>query len=692
MDEIKQAWFSPIPLDEYQQLVSDNIPDKVKECPPDETVGKPSVSIVCGPNIRFLGCLELDKPIYRGTILLVLRKVDDGEQFEPPQINYVTGPASSTNGHESFSDGIFHGESIYQEESYVFFRYKIELKMLDYEQKVAYSINNEFRKDYQFFIPSVSQSMNVMSFSCNGFSLGADITTFKGSLWLEVLRRHQDFHYHVMLGGGDQIYSDSVKYASKQFNKWLRHKKTHSLWKMDDAMRSSLDHYYLNHYIDWFGKGYMAIDKGKTRQILFPNALHRIPQVNMFDDHDIIDGFGSYRDLTMRQDVFKGVGNSAYKYYMLFQQHTAPDENISLEPSWITGDVMGPYIHAKNRSVYARLGKEIALLALDCRTERTMKQLCTESTYSKVFARLTQEIASSHGEIKHLLVMLGVPICYPRMVWAEILMESRLLAPIKWMSAKGWILKGLVNEFDGSVELLDDLNDHWCSLHHKRERNKFMGRLLQFGASHGVRITILSGDVHLCCMTRFRSKIEDKEKEDPRFILNLISSAIVNTPPPNGMAGLLKKRSKIHRYDRNTVEDCVRLFTKKEGRSKGRGNDLFFNSRNFSDLIPVKNLSVKESKQYEGIKQGSLVMAGPSSDTKVIIKDGDKYMIKGHDETRHAKTKEIQNAYPLEDTSLVASLHAEMDRNDVSSNTESYQLLVPTLEHKVKLERVGKKL
>lgn len=38
----------------------------------------------------------------------------------------------------------------------------------------------------------------------------------------------------------------------------------------------------------------------------------------------IIDGFGSYVDNFMQCDVFRGIGGTAHKYYMLFQHHMAP--------------------------------------------------------------------------------------------------------------------------------------------------------------------------------------------------------------------------------------------------------------------------------------------------------------------------------------------------------------------------------
>ncbi|KAM9886673.1 hypothetical protein OXX69_013662, partial [Metschnikowia pulcherrima] len=123
--------------------------------------------------------------------------------------------------------------------------------------------------------------------------------------------------------------------------------------------------------------------------------------------------------------------------------------------------------------------------------------------YNLIFQRVQSEIEKS-PETKHLLVMLGVPILYPRLVWLEKLLTSRLLKPIRGLATRGVVAQGLVNEFDGSVEVLDDLNDHWCSKHHKAERNKLIKMLTEFGAKNGVRVTILSGDVHLCCFGRLK--------------------------------------------------------------------------------------------------------------------------------------------------------------------------------------------
>lgn len=219
---------------------------------------------------------------------------------------------------------------------------------------------------------------------------------------------------------------------------------------------------------------------------------------------DIIDGYGSYPDHFMRTPVFRGVGAVAHKYYMLFQHQSVTEEVTADEPSWLLGATPGPYIHELGRSVFMFLGKHIAFLGLDCRTERKVRrnvgfpirfancskrdQILSDSSYDLVFDRCRREIVE--GETKHLIVLLGVPIAYPRLVWLENILTSRAMDPIKALGRAG-LLGGFLNKFDGSVEVLDDLDDHWTSKSHKHERNWFLQELQEVAAEKSVRVTIL---------------------------------------------------------------------------------------------------------------------------------------------------------------------------------------------------------
>ena len=116
------------------------------------------------------------------------------------------------------------------------------------------------------------------------------------------------------------------------------------------------------------------------------------------------------------------------------------------------------------------------------------EEILSEASYELVFERCQREIIE--GETKHLIVLLGVPIAYPRLVWLENLLTSSVMAPVKALGRAG-MLGGFLNKFDGGVEILDDLDDHWTARNHKQERSWFVQELQELAAEKSVRITIL---------------------------------------------------------------------------------------------------------------------------------------------------------------------------------------------------------
>lgn len=86
--------------------------------------------------------------------------------------------------------------------------------------------------------------------------------------------------------------------------------------------------------------------------------------INIYDDHDIIDGFGSYPSVFMQCHVFSNLGKAAYKYYILFQHQTAPGEAQPWDESIIAGLEPGPYMNEISRSIATWLGKDIYFLGI----------------------------------------------------------------------------------------------------------------------------------------------------------------------------------------------------------------------------------------------------------------------------------------------------------------------------------------
>jgi hypothetical protein len=299
------------------------------------------------------------------------------------------------------------GFRLHAEHGVTFWRFNIEIELRDKQQRIAYRINRGPATG--FWVPARGEPMNIMFYSCNGFSHNINPNSFSGPdpMWRDVLNTHQTQPFHVMLGGGDQIYNDAVMEDTSIFKEWIemdsRHHKEEAPFTPE--LQNELESFYLNRYCMWFSQG------------LFGLTASQIPMINIFDDHDIIDGYGSYPDHYMCSPVMSGLGAIAFKYYMLFQHQSSIDEGEETEPSWILGTEPGKYIGELSRSVFTNLGAGIAFLGLDCRTERMNDEIVSAETYHKVFDRLEKDVIK--GETKHLIVLVGIPVAYPRMVWLE---------------------------------------------------------------------------------------------------------------------------------------------------------------------------------------------------------------------------------------------------------------------------------
>ena len=241
------------------------------------------------------------------------------------------------------------------------------------------------------------------------------------------------------------------------------------------------------------------------------------------------------------------------------------DTYVSTEPTdeqaYILGTKPGPYIEERSRSLYCQLGARIAFLGIDARSERTRHQINYPETYDLLFKRMNTEL-TANPEIKHLILLLGVPIAYPRLQWLENIISSPIIGPIRFLNKRFGLGGSLFNKFDGQVDLLDDLDDHYTARQHKHERADLVQRLQAIARQHSVRVTILGGDVHLGAIGRFYSKPAQgiPAERDWRYMVNVVSSAITNKPPPQAVANLLASRNKIHHLDHDTDETLLECF------------------------------------------------------------------------------------------------------------------------------------
>ncbi|KAK0703746.1 hypothetical protein B0T26DRAFT_681386 [Lasiosphaeria miniovina] len=702
--------------------------------PPD---GK---EILVGPLLNYR---RMENNQWIGSVLIVTR---GGGKTQPLAPSLSLRRAAGSGGGGGAGQGkdapgkATKGICLYSDPRCTFWRFDLAVDLRPVETKWEYALSGMRQASKtkpainSFYVPAASESMRIMFHSCNGFSVGTDEQAWSGlALWNDVLRRHREVPFHVMIGGGDQIYNDGIR-VKGPLNEWTKitNPKKRKEYPFPEKLREDCDEYYLKNYLRWYGTEPFATANGQ------------IPQLNIWDDHDIIDGFGSYVNEFMKCDVFRGIGGLAHKYYMLFQHHLPPppttytsdsvpaapnEEGLGVDPNqlintfvhpvmtesnYIVGSEPGPYVAEHSHNMFARLGARIAFLGIDARTERTRHQVNYPETYQQIFSRLRQELSTaaiSGNPYQHLILLLGIPVAYPRLTWLENIFASPLMGPVKFLNRRVGLGGSFFNSFDGSVDLLDDLDDHYTARTHKKERNWLVEKLHGICAEFSIRITILGGDVHLAALGRFYSnpRLNIPVEKDYRYIANVVSSAIVNKPPPAAVANLLSRRNRIHHLNHETDETLLKLFDKDPGETTKTAdhNKVTMPSRNYSIITENSpnngRRNNRDANGAAGASVGGLLApeppAPPGSSAGLSIR------------SQRSMTNKLQKLTPPKDARLPISagevgcgtthkaanpaehgkghdggldvcICVEVDQHDPQGRTQGYGLTIPTLSYK----------
>jgi hypothetical protein len=327
-----------------------------------------------------------------------------------------------------------------------------------------------------------------------------------------------------------------------------------------------------------------------------------------------------------------------------------------------------------------RLGKRIAFCGIDARTERTRKQVNYPETYDIIFERLRREISASAGHIKHLILLLGIPIAYPRLAWLENLFSSPIIAPLRLLNKRFGLAGGFFNTFDGQVDLLDDLDDHYTARRHKVERRNLIIRLQELAKEFSIRVTILGGDVHLAAIGRFYSNPESniESEQDPRYMVNIISSAITNKPPPKAVANLLARRNKIHHlHDGSTDETLLNLFDKQPGgkMKSAHWNICTMPSRNYATIteIPSEPTVTQVVNNSNGFS-GHILETGHQGKNHLGAKHNGHSPLHAGEEgvgTVHPAADGVSNSSAMKG-GLDVCIRVEIDNRSKNGETEGY--------------------
>ncbi|KAJ3159136.1 hypothetical protein HDU86_002038 [Geranomyces michiganensis] len=510
-----------------------------------DPISQPSVNFF-GPLLRFHD-LDQARAEWKGSVLIVARS----RPVSPPTLRY--GPRGARSA-------IAPVRELFALDNNVFYRYELTVELGRQESAVAYSIDGT--GPHVFHVPALGADARVMAMSCNGFSSDVENPAAAGGvepLWNDALRRHAEKPFHVLIGGGDQLYSDPIFTSNDEILAWLRidgrdNKMRHPF---DLKMQRSVERFYFNNYIKCFSQPSMK------------EAFATIPYVFQWDDHDIFDGWGSYPSWLADSAVFHGIYTSARHYYLLFQQHTV-DANRRMDE---------PHVFGANLSfsTLKHLGPSTAVLGVDTRTERTLDRIASEETWQQVEAVLESRLSPT---VKHLVVSLAIPVVWPRLSTADMAVDALgdflsfasdklnffdlggvpAVGGIGEAIGKTGLYKSVMGVF-GEPELADDLCDHWTSEKHETERLAMILRFQNFSQKRGVRITLLSGDVHCCGVGWFRPKeVPFDASRDARVMYQIVSSAIVNVPPPGVVINMLHKNAGPYDLDNATCDELLPVF------------------------------------------------------------------------------------------------------------------------------------
>lgn len=408
-------------------------------------------------------------------------------------------------------------------------------------------------------VPAAGVSPRMAYGSCNGFSdpkLMKQVDVPNGR-WIHLAGRHAEQPYQLLLLGGDQIYSDEMWKTVPELAAWLTLDKSARLKAaFNRTMRKQVDALFARLYVDRWSQPEVA------------QMLAAIPTIMMWDDHDIMDGWGSYPAELHSCPVYQGIFDVARRYFRIFQWQCAEDET---HPCAIAGQ------RAFSLG-YTGLG-DIAILAPDLRSERQPAlpdasgklqpdRIVSQQSWTALYAWLAQPGPA----YRHLLFMSSIPVAYLDLGAVEKLLDT----------------------LPGQQELEDDLRDHWRSPAHLQERLRLVHRLLDHAATRPCRVTIISGDVHVGAL----SVIESTRAEHAgrgAVINQLVSTGIVHPAPPAIVRYVLE-------HIGNGVDPVDRGITATMQPISGRGRYLI-GARNWLALEPDDQARIWANWHVEGMDQ-----------------------------------------------------------------------------------------
>lgn len=228
------------------------------------------------------------------------------------------------------------------------------------------------------------------------------------------------------------------------------------------------------------------------------------------------DGYGSYPDYMQSSQMFKNIGRIAIDMYLLFQHHTTLEVLRTVHHDLDLFTVTGSGWH-----FVKFFGPALAVVGADLRSERSQGRVLAGPTYQGLFPK----IAMLPPSVQHCILMLSVPLVYPRLDAVEgiantfttgkkavnttynvfgkvtssvagIVGGKEVVAQgfksVKQAVGKSGLMSNVLNQF-GEVDISEVLKDMWTHESKDLERTYLIRTLQGIALQKGVRMTFFSG-------------------------------------------------------------------------------------------------------------------------------------------------------------------------------------------------------
>ena len=361
-------------------------------------------------------------------------------------------------------------------------RYDFALPLAPVAAARSYRIG---RQSWRVAVPAADGPLRLAYSACNGKEDGGSWQDGAGrnERWLHLAATHARNPFHLLLQGGDQLYADPIWQEVEALARWRRQ----PWWRrrraaFPPALAEAVADAYFGYY------------RRLWRQAELAPVLASVPSLMMWDDHDIFDGWGSWAERWQQCPTFQGIWAAAREQFALFQLAARPDRL----PAGF-GDRRGGHFGWAHR-----IGR-VGMVAPDLRSERSRRQVMGAAGRRAFTAAL-----ESMADCRQVLLVSSMPLVNPHLGLLERAFE---LLP-------------------GHQTWQDDLVDQWPSRAHRDEWARLLRQLVAFSARTGVRVTAVSGEIHLGALGVIES--------GATRIHQLTSSGIVHPPPSARIVGALE--------------------------------------------------------------------------------------------------------------------------------------------------------